>query len=119
YDIFVIDMQELGCGHKLPVSGNYITFVGKINGWKINVLPSDVIPDIQFRPITDRKHADILTLVDTAVINIPQFGSLPFGIPLPKLVPYGENTLLGPCFLFISPRSADTGIKTMCGNRIK
>src|SRR5690606_35419033 len=74
---------------------------------------------IQFRPVTDGKYTYVFACVDTPVIDVPQFRSLPFGIPLAKLIAHRENTFFGPGLFLIPTRTADTRIKTVFSDSIQ
>src|SRR5688572_26045872 len=90
---------------------DYISFMRKIDRRQLDLFMTYIIPDIQFCPVTDGKHSYIFPFMNSTVINIPKLGSLQFWIPLSKLISYGKNSFLSPCFFFITPCTADTTIK--------
>src|SRR3546814_21008750 len=45
------------------------------------LLACDILPDVEFGPVTDREDADALALGFPGVIEVPQLGPLLLGIP--------------------------------------
>ncbi len=82
-------------GDELVVADDHFAVVGKIHGNHGDFLEVDVLPDIQFGPVGQGEDADRLPLVDTGVVQVPQFGALVAGIPLAELVAEGEDPFLG------------------------
>src|SRR5690606_39982844 len=81
----------------------------KIQGWKGHVFGSQVLPDIEFGPVGNGKNAKMLTQTFFPVEKIPELRTLILGIPLPKFIPVGEKSFLGPGFFFVAstpPRAA-------------
>src|SRR5690606_31843504 len=111
--VFMVHVQEFRRSHQLAISGNDVPFVGEINRRQINVLAADVIPHIQFRPVTDGEYAYIFSFMYPSIVDVPQLRSLALGIPLPELIAYRKDTFLRTCLFFIPPRTADAGIKAV------
>ena len=47
------------------------TGFGKIQVYNLYFFQADVLPDIQFRPVGQRKDTDAFSRIDTTVINVP------------------------------------------------
>ena len=77
-------------------------FFGEIQRHHRNVLRVDVLPDVQLRPVRERKHADALALVDAAVVQVPQLRPLVLRVPLAS----GRGTNRPAPWRAISPRRA-------------
>src|SRR5436190_5809877 len=90
---------------------DYFSLVRKIDGRQIYFFLSDIIPDIEFRPVADRKHPYVFAFVYLSIVNIPQFRSLKLGIPLTKLITDGKYPLFRSCFFLISSPATDTAIE--------
>src|SRR5436190_23506030 len=90
---------------------DYFSLVRKIDGRQIYFFLSDIIPDIEFRPVADRKHPYVFAFVYPSIVNIPQFRSLKLGIPLAKLITDGKYSLFGSCFFLVSSPATDTAIE--------
>ena len=67
----------------------------------------DVLPDIQLRPVGNGKYTNALALGLLGVIEIPQFRPLVFRVPSVGRGAEGEDTLLGPAFLFVTACAAE------------
>ena len=79
----------------------------------------EVLPHVQLGPITDGEDAEIFVGFFTAVIQIPQFRPLVFGVPLTKLVAVREEPLLGAGFFLIAPRPADGRVYLELSQRVQ
>ena len=73
-----------------------------------NVLEIDVLPDIEFGPVGQGENTDALTLVDLAVVDVPELGPLVFGIPAVIFIAEGVDPFLG-TGLFLIPSGAPEG----------
>src|SRR6185295_13816298 len=73
----------------------------------------DVLPDIQFGPVADRKDAHVFARMHARVIEAPQLGALVLRIPLTELVAEREHALLGARLLLVAPGAADTGVELL------
>src|SRR6187549_1682681 len=104
-------MHKLTDRYQLPFMLYYFSFMRKIDRRQLDLLMAYIIPDIQFRPVTDRKYSYIFSFMNSTVINIPKLGSLQFWIPLPKLISYGKDPFFGPGFFFITSCTTNATIK--------
>ena len=75
-----------------------------------DLLEVDVLPHVEFSPVADRKDSDALTVVDPAVVEVPEFGSLVFRVPAVVAVPKAEDSLLGPGPLLVPAGPAECGV---------
>src|SRR5690606_20365170 len=93
------------------VASHYLSFVAVIDRGQGKFLARDVLPDIEFCPVRDRKHAHVLPGVDLRVEQVPKFRSLSLGVPLTELVTEGEYAFLGAGFLLITSGATNAGIE--------
>ena len=97
---------------------DHLTLGGEVQRHDRDLLQVDVLPDIQLGPIGQREHADRLALLDLAVIDVPQLGTLVLRVPAMLGVAEGIDALLGPRFLFITARATEGGIEAMLVQRL-
>ena len=96
-----------------PVALEHHSAVGVVQRRQHHLLIEDVLPDIEFRPVGQGKHPDVLALAVRWVVQVPQLGSLDGGIPLAELVPEAEDPLLGPGLLLVVAGSPEHGVETL------
>ena len=72
--------------------------VRKVKVGNVNLFVHNVLPNIHFRPVAQRKDTEVFALVLAAVKQVPQFGALVFGVPLSKLVAVRKNRSLARAF---------------------
>ena len=84
-----------------------------------DLLPRDVMPDVQLGPVRQREHPDRLTRMMPPVVQRPQLRTLILRIPLPELIPEREHPLLGPSLLLIPARTTEQRIKPILVHRIQ
>ena len=61
----------------------------------------------------------MLALVDPAVVERPQLGTLVLGVPLPEVVAEGEHPLLGPGLVLVAPGTAEAGVEAVLGDGVE
>ncbi len=98
---------------------NHISFMGKINRWQFNFFPSYIIPDIEFCPVADWKNAHIFSFLNFTIVDIPEFWSLSFRIPLSEFIPHRKYSFFGPRFFLISSGASNACIKPKFFDRIQ
>src|SRR5262245_41721551 len=76
-----------------------------------NLLLVDIVPDIEFRPVGKRKNADAFTLINSTIVETPQFGPLILGIPLAERVAERIHTLFRSGLFLIPPGSPEGRIE--------
>ena len=54
----------------ITIQIDHRTFLGIIQRNDRNILQTDILPDIQLRPVADREHTDTLTFVYTGVVDL-------------------------------------------------
>ena len=86
------------------------TFLGEIEGGDGNLLKVDVLPNIQLSPVGDGEDPHAFTFVNPGIVDVPEFGTLIFGIPTVMFVTEREDPLFGPALLFVPSGPADDGI---------
>ena len=84
-----------------------------------DVLSGDVLPDIEFGPVRNRKDAKVFTRLHARVEKRPQLWALRFGLPLAKAVAVAEDAFLGAGFFFIATRATYQGIEAKFFNGFK
>ena len=84
-----------------------------------DVLFVDVLPDVDFGPVRERKHADALARPDAAVEQVPELGPLALRVPLALLVAQREDALLGARPFLVAPRAAERGIEVAGLERVE
>ena len=80
-----------------------------------NFFGVNVEPDVQLRPIRERKHADAFALVMAAVVKVPQLGALVFRIPLAERIAEGIDAFLGAGFFLVAARAAERRVEAAFG----
>src|SRR6185437_14916744 len=75
-----------------------------------NVFAFDVLPDVEFGPVRERKDANVLPLVDPRIVDVPELGALIFGVPLTEFVAEGVNAFLGAGFFLVAARAAKSRV---------
>ncbi|MEN9682098.1 MAG: hypothetical protein RLZZ627_1991, partial [Pseudomonadota bacterium] len=105
-------------GHALVIDHDEGTVSFHDGAWRCeierddwNVLKIDVLPDIELGPVRQRENANTFAFVDLAVVDIPKFRTLVFGIPAVIFVSEGVDPLLGARLFLITPRTAEGGIE--------
>ena len=85
--VFVLFRQAFIVWHdELPVHFHDRTLFSEVQRYDGDVFKADILPNVQLCPVAQREHAYAFALVDTSVINVPEFRTLVFGIPLLKLI---------------------------------
>src|SRR5882757_1485838 len=78
-----------------------------------NFFQVDVMPDVQFGPVGERKYADALPWIDAGVIEVPQFGALVLRVPLPGAIAKGKDAFLGAGLFFVAAGSPERSVKAV------
>ena len=89
----------------------HFTLMRKINRRQINFFAADIIPYIEFRPVTDWEYANVLPFMNTTIVNVPEFRALQFWIPLSELIANRKDAFFRAGFLFITTGTADAGVE--------
>ena len=120
FDLFIgAGGRQFGNGHQRPLTAHHGAGMGEINARQGEVFALDVLPHIQFCPVGNGEGADVFAFVHAGVIQIPQFGTLVFRVPLTKFVAETHDALFGARLFFIPPRAADAAIETEFFNRFQ
>src|SRR5690625_4398989 len=77
-------VRALAVEHSVALE--YSTLMSKIDWRYIQLFAVDVVPDVQFSPITQGKYPHMLTLVYSTVVQAPELGTLVLRIPLPEFI---------------------------------
>src|SRR5680860_44915 len=80
---------------------------------QLDALARDVLPHVELGPVRDREHADVLTAVVAAVVEVPQLRSLVLRVPLPEVVTEREHPLLGTSLVLVTASPAEDGIEAV------
>src|SRR5581483_3783392 len=105
--------ERLLCGNEAVAAHKHAALFSEVKRHDRNFFEVDVMPDVQFGPIGERKDANALAGTDASVVQIPQLRTLIFGVPLTSVVAEGENALFRARALFIAARSAECGIEAV------
>src|ERR1035437_8869260 len=97
----------------LPSSTLPAARLGEVQGHDGDLLERDVLPHVELGPVGKGEGAYTLALVDAAVIQVPQFRALVFGVPLAVGVAEGVDPFLGARFFLFAPGAADGRIDSM------
>src|ERR1700722_14343085 len=100
--------HPLAEGQEYAVALDDFPLVGVVDGWQLDAFTPDVLPDIELGPVGKGKGAQVLAGADAALVELPQLGSLCFGIPLPERIPEGQDPFLGSCLVLV-PAGATEG----------
>ena len=85
----------------------------------LELLRVDVLPHVELRPVGDREHAYVLSLVDAPVVEIPQLRPLVLRVPLAELVAEREHALLRPRALLVAARAAEGRVELVLLDRVE
>ncbi|MNW60182.1 hypothetical protein D3C74_381460 [compost metagenome] len=91
----------------MPVTINDRSYVGGVKRNDIDVLPTNVLPDILLSPVGQRKDSNALSLVDSRVEQLPHLRALVLRVPRVILVPERENPLLRTRLLLITSSATE------------
>src|SRR5262245_54734238 len=69
------------------------------------------MPDIELRPVGKREDTDALAVVNSTVVDIPEFRPLVLGFPLSERIAEGVDPLLGAGLFLIPPGSAECRVE--------
>src|SRR4029077_12006743 len=78
----------------------------------------DVLPNIEFGPVGNRKHANAFALRFARVVEIPKFRTLFLGIPAMIGAAKTEDAFFGATFLLVATRAAERGIEGVLIERL-
>src|SRR5690606_10948974 len=96
-----------------PVALHRRTRRGEIERHDGNGLARDILPDVELGPVADREDADALTLRLAGVVEAPEFGPLPLGVPAVARGAEGEDAFLRPALLLVAPRAAEGDVEAV------
>ena len=105
--------------HHQPTSLNDVSFVGVVNGGQLDVLSCNVLPDIQFGPVGDRKDPEVFLRVQLGVEQGPKLGPLRLGLPSPKAVSVREDAFFGSRLFFVSSGATNERIELEFFDRLQ
>ena len=97
--------------HQHPVALDHGTLGREVERHDRDLLPVDVLPDIELGPVREREHADALARVLAAVVEVPELGALVLGVPAVRRGPEREHTLLGAGLLLVPAGAAERDIE--------
>ena len=106
-------------GEQDPVALQHPPAMGEVDRGQLELLGLDVAPHVELGPVTQRKHADVLTTPDARVVERPRLGALRPRLPLSELVAEGEHPLLGARSLLVAPGASERGIEPVLLERVQ
>ena len=62
-----------------------------VERYDLDVLPQDVLPDVLFGPVRQRKHPDALAFFELRVVELPKLRPLPLRVPGLRFVAEGKQ----------------------------
>src|ERR1019366_5226767 len=84
---------------------------GEVERHDGDVLVVYIVPDVELGPVGERKDSDALALIEAAVVEAPELGTLILGVPLAEGVAEAVDALLGARFLFVAAGAAECGVE--------
>ena len=110
--------RQLGHGHQQALALDHLALVRVVERRQGDLLALDVLPHVQFGPVADREHAEMLAGLQPGVEQRPQLGPLGLGLPLAEAVAVREDALLGAGFFFVAAGAANQRVKAEFVNRL-
>ena len=86
-------------------------FLGKVKRDDGDIFETDVLPDVQLRPVGEREDADAFPLMNTGVVDIPQLRALVLGVPLVEFVAEGEDALFGTALFLVAAGATEGSVE--------
>ena len=74
-------LQVLVHGQQHAVTFENLPLMGIVDRRQLDLLGTDVGPDVELGPVRQRKHANVLALVMATVVQVPQLGPLVLRVP--------------------------------------
>ena len=111
FSVVVVAGEVVGVGEQDAVAVDGEAFVGEVDGRYRDVFLEDVLPDVQFGPVAEGEDSEVFAVVAAAVVEVPEFRSLVFGVPLAEFVSVAEEAFFGACFFFVASSAADAGVE--------
>ena len=106
-------------GEQHAVTLDDLALVGVVDRRQLDLLAADVLPDVELGPVRQREHAQVLTGPDLPLVQLPQLGSLPLGVPLPERVAERQDALLGARLVLVAAGAPEGGVELVGGDRIE
>src|SRR3546814_11575644 len=78
-----------------------------------DVFARDILPDVEFGPVADRKDADALPLRFPGVVQVPQFGPLLLRVPAVGRGAEREDAFLGAALFLVPARAAKGDVEAV------
>ena len=98
---------------------HHFPFAREVERHDGNILHVDVQPNIQLRPIRQRKDADAFALIEARIEDVPQLRTLILRIPLSHGIAERVDPLLGARLFFVAARPTECGIESAFGQRVQ
>jgi len=104
-------VQVLAVGEDQPVAPHAVAVVREVEAGQGNAFAVDVGPNVELRPVVQRKHPKVFAGVVVPVEQVPQLGTLVLRIPLSEGVAVGEKSLFRAGLLLVPARASDQGVE--------
>ena len=85
--------------------------MGVVDGRQLDLLPADVLPDVELGEVREREGAQVLARPHAALVELPELGSLTLGVPLAEGVAERQHPLLGPGLVLVAAGPAEGGVE--------
>src|SRR5450755_2721849 len=100
--LVALGLDPLALGQEHAVALDDPAFMGVVDRRQGDALTADVLPDVELGEVREREGAQVLARPHAALVELPQFGALPLGVPLAERVPEGEHPLLRPGLVLVA-----------------
>ena len=78
----------------------------------------DILPDVEFGPVRDRKNADALALGFAGIVKVPQFGPLVLWVPTMRCSAEREDAFFCTRFFFVASSATKCDVETIFVERL-
>ena len=94
-----------------PVAFEHRAPMGEVDGGQLDGLALDVLPDVELGPVRKGEGAQVLAGLDPALVELPELGTLPLGVPLAEGVAERQDALFGPRLVLVAAGPAEAASK--------
>src|SRR5690606_27272326 len=104
-------VDERGERHQPTVAEQALPFVGVVDARHLDAFVADVVPDIEFCPVAQRKDPNVLPPLHASVQDVPYLRPLSPRFPTAEAVADREDPFLCARLLLVPSCSAYAGIE--------
>ncbi len=92
--------------------------MGEVEAGQGDLFLADVLPDVHLCPVGDGEDAEVFAFMHAAVEDVPELGTLVFGVPLAEVVAVAEEAFFGACFFFVAAAATEACVVFTGGNGV-